>query len=481
MHGDISLMVYDTDTIKNNLYGKGDFLATGDIMFYDEAGNLDLHNDGGVIRADGMVVLMANTDLNAGKPIYAGKGLGIIAKGDVNALPSFAWVDGGGFYVESLEGNIDASVFGGMVGSKDAGGNITYVNGSIKFIAEKGAINNMDSLAMYAHDDVELRAKTNITNNAGIYSKNGNIEIYTLGEGTGEGEIINNNELVTKNGYVLLYGNKGVTNTASIVAGSVAESDSLYREEAGYVTILSNTKIANTNDVAPDREVIKADKGVYMFAGSEGLTNSADIEVTKGDVILYGVGEYRGMGMEYLDPNATGGSVDNSGNIYTEEGFINLNAEGHLTNTGYGSIHTGKGDVILCAGTDLTNQKDIYTEQGNLEIRAGGNVDNSTGNLVALGDAETEGNLTIVSEGGNITYFMRENGEGGTDDYYFGVSTGKLTMKATAEGEDKGKIEINSSLVSGRGISITADKKIAITKDHGIRTLDGDVDITSNH
>ncbi len=485
VHGDVIFMVYDTDIVKNNLYGKGDFLATGDIMFYDEAGNLDLHNDGGKIMADGTVVLMANTDLNAGKPIYAGKGLGIIAKEDVTALPDFAWVDGGGFYVESLEGNINASLFNAMVGSKDAGGNITYVNGNIKMIAEKGSINNINSLAMYAHDDVELRAKTNITNDAGIYSENGNIEIYTLGEGTDEGKIFNNNELITQNGYVLLYGNKGVTNTSSIVAASVAENDSLYRDEAGYVTILSNTKIANTNDVDANREVIKADKGVYMFAGSEGLTNSADIEVTKGDVILYGVGEYRGKGMEYLDNTITGGNVTNSGNIFTNEGNIDLNAGAGLNNTTTGSIHTKKGDITLYAGGDLANEKDIYTEQGNVDITAVGNLTSSTGNLVALGDAETEGNLTLISEQGNITYAMHADGSGNggvaINSEYFGLSTGKLTMMATEEAADKGKISINSSLYAGRGISIIADKEIDVSADHGIVAKDRDIEIISKN
>ena len=485
VHGDVIFMVYDTDIVKNNLYGKGDFLATGDIMFYDEAGNLDLHNDGGKIMADGMVVLMANTDLNAGKPIYAGKGLGIIAKEDVTALPDFAWVDGGGFYVESLEGNINASLFNAMVGSKDVGGNITYVNGSIKMIAEKGSINNINSLAMYVHDDVELRAKTNITNDAGIYSENGNIEIYTLGEGTDEGEIFNNNELITQNGYVLLYGNKGVTNTSSIVAASVAENDSLYRDEAGYVTILSNTKIANTNDVDANREVIKADKGVYMFAGSEGLTNSADIEVTKGDVILYGVGEYRGKGMEYLDNTITGGSVTNSGNIFTNDGNIDLNAGAGLTNTITGSIHTKKGDITLYSGGDLTNEKDIYTEQGNVDITAVGNLTSDTGNLVALGNAETEGNLTLISEQGNITYAMHVNGSGNggvaINSEYFGLSMGKLTMMATEEAADKGKISINSSLQAGRGISIIADKEIDVSADHGIVAKDRDIEIISKN
>ena len=484
--GDIRLMVYDYDSnggdIDNKLIGKGNFFAADDIMFYDEGGSLSLPKDGGTIRADGMAVLMAESDIQAGKPIYGAKGIGIIAKKDITSLPEFM-VAGEGLYVESLTGNIDANndMFANRLGKND-GGNITYVQGNIEFVAEEGSITLSTSGAMYARDDIELRAKNSITNGQGIYSKNGDILIYTLGSDTNEGEISNSNELQTLNGSVLLYGNKGVTNTASIVAKSVAANDAEFREHAGLVTILSNTKIANTAEGDTDREVILADKGVYLVAGSGGINNSADIEVTDGDVVMLGIGQYKGNGSEFL--TGVGGSLTNTGNIFTRKGNIDLCSDAALNNTG-GNIYTQEGNIKMFATDTLNNASNIYTKQGDIALTAENNLTN-TGNVVALdGENRNEGNVTIISKQGNIAYKMNADGAGGGgidilgDGNLVAVTQGKLTLEAKNTADDKGKITINSSLAAGRGINITADKQIAVDAAYGLTANDGGINITS--
>ena len=482
-HNNVTIAREGTGTLGNISSANGDITLIADTGFVDNIGAITANNGKVTLKAVGSYVdstgnTVLGTVTNDGS--ISAKSISIEAAGDIRT---------------------DLWTHGAQKSTLSATG--TAEDDKLEIISRQGSVTLTDDTTLLANNDIIIQAEKDVINNmkrqanaGGLYTEKGDIFITA-----NNGDIINNNDLITGAGSIFLNSLAGTIDNNGSVDAAKSASLIAYKDlniskddGTGAVEILARGKggltfASEAGSVSFGDGVLVASNDSINITAEQDIVNNNKTGGTHDSTYWTGL-----VAANDINMTANKGKIDNNASLWAAEGNINMNAiSASLENTG--NLTAGK-DITMQAAASITNGFQDDTQSVSADLVAGGRVTmlaendsiTSNGDITALaevslkakndvinvGNVTAKGELTMIAENGGLSSEGNLTaGEGATDEAGVLLSAKEdIITEGNIESKtgDVSLISQTANVISAGSIIAATGKDVSINADQSIIT-----------
>lgn len=478
-HNNVTVAREGNGTLGNIVSENGDITLVADTGFVDNIGSITANKGKVTLKAVG-----SSIDERNGKTV-----LGTVTNDGSITAKSISLEAAGDIRTDLWTHARQKSTLSAMGSGEDD---------KLEIISRHGSVTLTNDTTLLANNDIVIQAEKNVTNNmqrhdnaGGLYTEKGDIFITT-----NTGDIINNNDLITGTGSIVLNSLAGtIDNNGSIDAAKAAsliaykdlniskdentakveiiargEGGLTFTSEAGSVSfgdgvivasndsinitaekdIINNNKTARTHDTTSWTGLVAANN-INMTANKGKIYNNASLWAAAGNIKMKAISD----------------AIENTG-MLTAGNDIIMQAAKSITNGSMDASQTISADLIAGGKVTMLAENDSITSKGNITASKEVSL-RAKKDVISVGDVTAKGDLTMIAEEGGLSSEGNLTaGKDATDEaalYLFAkedvISKGNIESKTgnvSLSSETANVLSTGS--ITGKDVSLSADQSI---------------------